>query len=220
MIRARALTLAMLLCVPAGPVAAQSPWPATPTQPAASSPWPDSPKPAPAAPWPSSPAAPQQAAPASPWPNASAPRAAAPAAASPWNAAPQRDCNSEFLPLRQDAEKRAGAIKAAAAKKSQPELCAAFKNFAAAEAKMVKYVTDNSAACGIPPKIGQEMKATHSKTLQTRDRICSANAGPAAAPPAPSLSDALGTSRVPGGSGTNVQKGGTFNTLTGNPIAR
>lgn len=221
--RARALTLAMLLCAPAAGAAAQSPWADSPQQSAApaASPWPDSPKTAPASPWPSSPAAPQQAAPASPWPNAAAPRAAAPAGPSPWTAAPQRDCNSEFLPLRQDAEKRAGAIKAAAAKKSQPELCAAFKSFAAAEAKMVKYVADNSAACGIPPKIGQDMKANHSKTLQTRDRICSANAGPAAAPPAPSLSDALGTSRVPGGTGTNVQKGGgTFNTLTGNPIAR
>lgn len=122
--------------------------------------------------------------------------------------------------MRQDAEKRAGAIKTAAAKKSQPELCNAFKNFAAAEAKMVKYVTDNGTACGIPADAAKNMKANHSKTIGMRDKICSANAGPAA-PRAPSLSDALGTSRLPDTSSPQTQKGGgTFNTLTGNAIAR
>ena len=58
------------------------------------------------------------------------------------------------------------------------------------------------------------------KTIGMRDKICSANAGPAA-PRAPSLSDALGTSRLPDTSSPQTQKGGgTFNTLTGNAIAR
>jgi hypothetical protein len=146
-----------------------------------------------------------------------------PGAAAPWGGAPagpRRDCNAEFTPLRQDAEKRAGAIKTAAAKKSQPELCNAFKNFAAAEAKMVKYVTDNGSACGIPPDAAKNMKSNHSKTVEMRNKICSANAAPAAR--APSLSDALGTSsRLPDTSSPKTQKGGgTFNTLTGNAIAR
>lgn len=125
------------------------------------------------------------------------------------------------MPLRQDAEKRAGMIKTAAAKKSQPELCEAFKNFAAAEAKMVKYVTDNGASCGIPPDATKNMKANHTKTVGIRDKVCSGNAA-AAAPRAPSLSDALGTSsRLPDTSSPQTQKGGgTFNTLTGNAIAR
>lgn len=219
MIRACALSLAVVLVAPAGSASAQSPWPNSPTQPSApasSSPWPSSPTIPQAAPggaaWPSSPAAPQ----------ASAPQAAAPrgAAASPWNAGPQRDCTNEFLPLRQDAEKRAAMIKAAAAKKSQPEICDAFKNFAAAEAKMVKYVTDNGASCGIPADAAKNMKANHTKTVGIRDKICSAGAA-AAAPKPPSLSDALGTSsRLPDASSPQKQGGGTFNTLTGNPIAR
>jgi hypothetical protein len=123
--------------------------------------------------------------------------------------------------LRQAAEKRAGAIKAAAAKKSQPALCAAFKNFAAAEAKMVKYVTENTEACKIPAEMTKTMKSNHAKTIETRNRVCNAGAT-AAAPRKPSLSDALGTSRLP--DVTNVQPkrggGGTFNTLTGNALGR
>jgi len=221
MIWARALSLAVALLAPAGFAGAQqaSPWPDSPTLPSA---------PAAASPWPSSPTQPSAPGGASPWTaapgGASAPRAAMPGSAAPWGGAapagPRRDCNAEFLPLRQDAEKRAGMIKAAAAKKSQPELCNAFKNFAAAEAKMVKYVTDNDSACGIPPDASKNMKANHSKTVEMRNKICSANAGPAA-PRAPSLSDALGTSRLPDTSSPQTQKGGgTFNTLTGNAIAR
>lgn len=218
MIRARTLLLAVALAAPAGLAAAQSPWPSSPTQPtapASASPWPSSPttpQAAPGAAWPSSPTAPA--------PQASAPQGAPQGSLSPWSAGPRRDCGAEFTPLRQDAEKRAGMIKAAAAKKSQPELCNAFKNFAAAEAKMVKYVVDNGASCGIPADAAKNMKANHTKTVGIRDKVCSSNAA-AAAPRAPSLSDALGTSaRVPDASNTQKQGGGTFNTLTGNPIAR
>lgn len=125
------------------------------------------------------------------------------------------------MPLRQDAEKKAGAIKAAAAKKSQPVLCNAFKTFAAAEAKMVKFVTDNGASCGIPPEATKNIKANHAKTIEVRNKVCSANPT-AAAPRAPSLSDALGTSsRLPDTSSSQTQRGGaTFNTLTGNALQR
>jgi hypothetical protein len=211
MIWARALSLAAVLLAPAGLASAQtSPWPNSPTQPSA---------PASASPWPSSPSQATIPGAAAPWP--SSPQAAGPRGASPFDGGPRRDCNAEFMPLRQDAEKRAGMIKTAAAKKSQPELCDAFKNFAAAEAKMVKYVTDNGAACGIPADATKNMKANHTKTVGIRDKVCSANAAPAAAR-APSLSDALGTSsRLPDTSSPQTQKGGgTFNTLTGNAIAR
>lgn len=224
MIWARALSLAAVLSAPAGFASAQSPWPESPTPqaaPAAASPWPSSPTqeaPAGAAPWPSSPVAPQTAVPGGP--GGFSPFGGAPSAPGGFARPQQRDCNSEFMPLRQDAEKRAGAIKAAAAKKSQPALCSAFRSFAAAEAKMVKYVTDNSASCGIPADAAKSMKANHTKTVEMRDRVCSANAGPAA-PRAPSLSDALGTSRLPDTSNPQTNKGGgTFNTLTGNAIAR
>ena len=134
-------------------------------------------------------------------------------------AGPQRDCGGEFLPLRQDAEKKAGAIKAAAARKRQPELCSAFRIFAAAEAKVVKFVEDNGAECRIPPDALKSMKGNHAKTVEVRNKICDA---PAAGPRQPSLSDALGTSRIPQvpGDGAATKRGSTFDTMTGNPLAR
>ena len=76
------------------------------------------------------------------------------------------------MPLRADAEKKAGAIKAASATKKQPAVCAAFKNFAAAEAKVLKYVEDYGAECRIPPEAAKMMKANHAKTLEIRTKVC------------------------------------------------
>jgi hypothetical protein len=164
--------------------------------------------------------------PVAPAPAAAAPAAAAPAAPAPgsWNssgAGPQRDCGGEFLPLRAEAEKKAAAIKAAAATKKQPVVCAAFKNFAAAEAKVVKYVEDHGAECRIPPDAVKAMKGNHAKTLEIRTKVCDTAAAPA--PRAPSLSDALGTSRVPSAPVDNPvgkRSGSTFDTLTGNSLNR
>jgi hypothetical protein len=228
MIWARALPLAAVLFAPAGFASAQqsSPWPdAKPAAPAASSPWPSTPsQPAAASPgaspWAAAPSQPTIPGAAAPWP--SGPQGAAPRGPSAFDGGQRRDCNAEFMPLRQDAEKKAGAIKAAAAKKSQPVICNAFKTFAAAEAKMVKFVTDNGASCGIPPDATKNIKANHAKTIEIRDKVCSANPAAAAGPRTPSLSDALGTSsRLPDTSSPQTQKGGaTFNTLTGNALQR
>ena len=124
------------------------------------------------------------------------------------------------MPLRQDAEKKAAVIKAASQRKQQAELCNAFKAFALAEAKTVKYVEDYGSECRIPPDALKTMKGNHAKTIEVRNKICSAPT--AAAPRQPSLSDALGTSRIPQAptGGAPAKKGGTFETLTGNPLAR
>lgn len=121
--------------------------------------------------------------------------------------------------MREDAEKRAMAIKAASEKKSQPALCAAFKSFAEAEAKMLKFVTDHGKECGIPADAEKNLKAAHSKTLEIRKQVCNPQAAPAAAARKPSLSDALGTSRLPDTSASG-SAGGTFNTLTGGAAKR
>jgi hypothetical protein len=178
------------------------------------------------APPPGSGAAPKAAphsAPAPPTSGWSAPGAASPAAPAPggWSGADsQRDCGREFLPLREEAEKKAAAIKAAAATKKQPVVCQAFKNFAAAEAKVVKYVEEHGAECRIPPEVLKTIKGNHSKTLEIRTKVCDVAAAPT--PRAPSLSDALGTSRIPTiSSNTPAKKtGSTFDTLTGNPLSR
>jgi hypothetical protein len=133
----------------------------------------------------------------------------------------QRDCGGEFLPLRAEAEKKAAAIKAAAATKKQPVVCAAFKTFAAAEAKVLKYVEDYGTECRVPPEALKAMKANHAKTLEIRTKVCDVAAAPA--PRAPSLSDALGTSRVPIApveNTTGKKSGSTFDTLTGNSLNR
>ncbi len=125
------------------------------------------------------------------------------------------------MPLRAEAEKKAAAIKAAAATKKQPVVCAAFKNFAAAEAKVIKYVEDHGVECRIPPEAAKSLKANHAKTLEIRTKVCDTAAAPQ--PRAPSLSDALGTSRVPTVPQENAvgkKSGSTFDTLTGNSLNR
>lgn len=214
MIWARALFLTAALSMPLSFAAAQAPWPgdapATTAAPAPAS--------SAASPWGDAPAAP---APASP--NAfTAPQGAIPGGVTPWDGGgggrPQRDCGKEFIPLREDAEKRAGAIKTASEKKSQPALCAAFKSFAEAEAKMLKFVIDHGKECGIPADAEKNLRTAHNKTLEIRKQVCNPQAAPAAARK-PSLSDALGTSRLPDTSASG-SGGGTFNTLTGGATKR
>jgi len=64
------------------------------------------------------------------------------------------------------------------------------------------------------------MKANHAKTLEIRTKVCDTAA---VQPRAPSLSDALGTSRVPTAPQENTvgkKSGSTFDTLTGNSLNR
>lgn len=146
------------------------------------------------------------------------PAAAAPAAAQ-FQQAPREapPCIQEFLRLRGDAEKRAKAIQTASKRKVTPKVaCGLFSSFSTAEAKMLKYATDNSVWCGIPPQIIDGIKKAHAKTLATRSRICQIAAAGPARPEGPSLSDALGGT-VPDSS--NIKTGhGTFDTLTGTPL--
>jgi hypothetical protein len=67
----------------------------------------------------------------------------------------------------------------------------------------------------------KQMEANHGRTVKLRDQICQIAArGGGGGPAAPSLSDALGTSRVPDASTTSTGRG-TLDTLTGgNPLAR
>jgi hypothetical protein len=134
---------------------------------------------------------------------------------------PRRDCMGEIKPLLQDAEEKGKAIKPAAATKQQPVVCQAFRNLAAAEGKVIKYFEDNGAECGVPPDATKARKGNFAKIVEIRTKVCDTNAA-AAAKRAPSLSDALGTSRIPTITDAPTQKkgGSTFDTLTGNPLTR
>src|ERR1043165_5288644 len=90
-----------------------------------------------------------------------------------WNAAPspppqqqEPPCFKEFAPMRAEAEKRANTLKAAIQKRvPREEACGFIKSFAAAEAKVVNFVTKNAQSCGIPPEAVTQMKTNHSKTM-------------------------------------------------------
>jgi hypothetical protein len=120
-----------------------------------------------------------------------------------------------FVPIRQDAEKSAAAIKAAGERKaSREEVCPLFQKFAVAESKMVKFLETHRVVCRVPPDAIKQSKATHARTLQVRNNVCN----PAAAAAGPRLSDALGGPLVP--DATPKPGRGTFDTLTGSPLGR
>lgn len=134
---------------------------------------------------------------------------------------PSDACMKGFVPLREEAEKRGKLIKAASDRKAPPdEACKLIANFGAAEAKMIKYVEANAQKCGIPPQIGDQLKAGHKNTEQLREKVCGVAQQMAQqrAAAAPSLSEALGSISAPE---AQTKKGGaTFDTLNGNVLSR
>jgi hypothetical protein len=132
--------------------------------------------------------------------------------------APQQapPCIQEFFKLREEAEKKAAAIKAANDRKAPPrEACHLFGALIAAQSKMLKYANENTTWCGIPQQVVEQIKESVAKIGEVRTRVCQAAAAPPR-PQGPSLSDAL-TSPVP--DSNNIKTGrGTFDTLTGSPL--
>ncbi len=126
-------------------------------------------------------------------------------------------CVVEFMKLRDETEKKGMAIRAASERHANPkEACGLFNTFTAAEAKLLKYATDNTVWCGIPKDVIDHIKEGHSKALEIRAKICQAANRPQAAPHQPTLSDALG---APVTDSSNIKTGrGTFDTLTGTPL--
>ena len=127
-------------------------------------------------------------------------------------------CVQEFFKLREDAEKKAAAIKAAGERKAPPnEACPLFNALVAAQTKMLKYANDSGVWCGIPPEVAENLKKGIAQVSDIRAKVCRA----AAAPPqqqGPSLSDAL-SNPVP--DSQNIKTGrGTYDTLTGNPLGK
>jgi hypothetical protein len=129
-------------------------------------------------------------------------------------------CLANFLPLRNEAEKRAGVLQAGIKhKKPRPEICQLFKHFSEAEEKAVNYAAANMVPCGIPADAVASMKKNHAKTVDIRDKVCSADVG-AAGPVGPNLGEALGTRGTLPNPETTRSGTGTLDTLSGNPLAR
>jgi hypothetical protein len=154
-------------------------------------------------------------------------RGAAPAGGMPPAGPPQAGggaeaCMKGFVPLREEAEKRGKMIKAASDRKAPPdEACKLIRNFGQAELKMIKYVETNSAKCGIPPQIADQLKTGHKNTEKMQTQVCNvAQQAATRGPAGPSLSEVLGSSAaLP--EAQPVKKGGsTFDTLNGNVLQR
>jgi hypothetical protein len=131
-----------------------------------------------------------------------------------WAQAPQ--C-AQFPELSETARKKADAVQAAMkAKADRKQVCVLLQSFVAAEATVIKFLVDNRTWCGVPDQAISTSKINHEKSLKFRDQACN-DSEPR--PKAPSLSDAIKTPTVD--SATNTKTGrGTFDTLTGNPLAR
>ena len=143
--------------------------------------------------------------------------------ASAQTAASGKPCQEEFLTLQKEREKRGTALKEAQTRKAKPEraeFCSMLKSYSASEALVVKFMETNNVWCGIPPQAVEQMKGVYAATQKVQKQVCNpAAAGPSGPPPPPSLSDALGTSRVPDSTTTRPGRG-TLDTLTGNPLGR
>ena len=137
-------------------------------------------------------------------------------------AGPAEDCMKKFIPLREEAEKRGKLIKAASDRKaSAEEACKLIGSFGQAEIKMIKYIESNSAKCGIPPQVADQLKNGHKNTDAMQKKVCAAaQQAQQRGPAGPSLSEVLGSSAaVP--ETTAARKGGsTFDTLNGNALTR
>ena len=134
---------------------------------------------------------------------------------------PPADCMKQFVPLREEAERRGKLIQAAGRKATPAEACQLFKNFAQAEIKMISYIEKNSARCGIPSQIGDQLKTNHKNTEAVQTKVCTvAQQIQQRGPAGPTLSDVLGSSAaLP--EATPAKKGGsTFDTLNGNVLTR
>jgi hypothetical protein len=126
-------------------------------------------------------------------------------------------CN-DFIPLRDAVQKTGAAIRDAGKRKAPaPEICKLFRRFAAASAKMLKFMETNKTWCGVPDKAIEAAKANVTQAVKIRTRVCQAAKAPRPAPP--SLSDALGAPTIATPGNTKTDRG-TFDTLTGNALAR
>jgi hypothetical protein len=124
---------------------------------------------------------------------------------------------AQFPSLSAETQKKANAVQAAMkAKVDRKEICTLMTSFVATEGILVKFLIDNKTWCGVPDAAIANSKESHEKSMKFRTLACNDDAPH---PKAPSLSDAIKTPTVD--SATNTKTGrGTFDTLTGNPLAR
>lgn len=135
------------------------------------------------------------------------------------------DCQSDVASVRGELEEKGKALQAIMGKKDKdPQvLCPAFRAYAAAEQKWVKFLVDNKDWCQVPQQAIDQASASNKKTVDIRNKVCDAAAngasgsgGPLKPPPQGSMSSALG---ITTGYSINAEKNsGVFGTLNGNAL--
>jgi len=124
---------------------------------------------------------------------------------------------AKFPALNDEAQKRANAVQTALkAKVERKEVCRLMTAFVASETEVLKFLVDNKTWCQIPDQAITNVKASHEKSLKFREVACTEQAKPRV----PTLSDAIKSTPVDTSRNTRAGTGGTFDTLTGNPLQR
>jgi hypothetical protein len=130
---------------------------------------------------------------------------------------PAAQC-SNFQKLNEEAGKKANAVQTAMKNHAErKEICTLMTSFVGAETQVVKFLEENKTWCGVPDQVITNAKTAHEKSMKFRTAACTE--GPSA-PKAPTLSDAIKTTPVDTSSNIKTNRGGTFDTLTGNPLGR
>jgi hypothetical protein len=126
-------------------------------------------------------------------------------------------CN-DFVKFRDEAQKKGMAVRAATERHAdRKEVCNLMISFVGAEGAMIKFLEDNKTWCGVPDQAILQAKASHEKSMKFRVMACTD--APESKPKVPTLSDALGTPSTDTGKNTKTGRG-TFDSLTGNPLAK
>lgn len=144
-------------------------------------------------------------------------------AAPPTQSGAVDNCMKQFMPMREEAEKRGKLLKAASERRAGPDVaCKLMTSFIEAEVKMMKFVETNAARCEIPPQIDQQLKAGHKRSEEMLTKICNAAANMKnGAPAGPSFADVLGSAAsIPEANASKKSGGTTFDTLSGNALTR
>ena len=98
------------------------------------------------------------------------------------------------------------------------------RGLSTAETKMIKYVEVNAQKCGIPEQAHKQLNENHAHTTKLTTQVCNVAAQQAQAqqrgPAGPSLSDVLGSPALPEARPSKRGGGSTFDTLSGNVLAR
>jgi hypothetical protein len=143
-------------------------------------------------------------------------------AVNPFDQPPQQQgeppCMKDFVKLRDDAEKHAGAVMAGQKNKVPlSEACKLLTAFSASQERLLSFAKKKQTTCGIPPELIQQISTGHANVARARTKVCQMAAAPQR-PAGPSLSDALG-GPIPDASNIKTGRGtGTFDTLTGTPL--